>query len=419
MGRQPISLERTMTLRSERTRFSRVVRLIIFGIFLSVIFQLTRFSSTNRSLSKELLRSNAIHTHFLVSHSCNIGHQTVHFPTFPTFIIVGAQKAGTTAISEILDKVPGLLRTREVEPHFWDRDVPSDYEALSSNQRCQLLLCYFKNWIRPGIRSDMITFEKTPILMALENVPEKINLLLPHKPKIIMILRDPVNRLFSEYKMNWQAEEDNKKSNNNNRHRNRNKIIPSRHKTIFLPDNFDGISSTRTNNSKPETKTYKNFTSFDDWVKNGVENLIAKEAIKAPRYSNANTDWNQTDFGIGRPLLGSHALEAFSGIARGFYAQQIKRYMKFFPIDETLKVIRFEDFQKNKIAVLQEILEFVGSSYYKFDDAHINRQLGPTEVLYRYPDLNNATKIYLKHLYKPFNDDLADLLGESWRGVWD
>lgn len=36
------------------------------------------------------------------------------------------------------------------------------------------------------------------------------------------------------------------------------------------------------------------------------------------------------------------------------------------------------------------------------------------------PDpLPNRTREYLHRFFKPYNDELADLLGEEWRGVWD
>ena len=40
--------------------------------------------------------------------SCRIQNETYHFPPFPSFIIVGAQKGGTTAMYNLLQKIPEI-----------------------------------------------------------------------------------------------------------------------------------------------------------------------------------------------------------------------------------------------------------------------------------------------------------------------
>jgi len=323
------------------------------------------------------------------SFTCYNGTQTLSFPHFPHFIIVGAQKAGTTAISTILDRVPNLLGTQLNEAHYWDYEVPLKHpEDWSMTRRCQSLQQYFEMWDTELIKSNTMLFEKTPRMLTIGLVPKLIDLFLPHKPKIIIILRDPITRLFSEHKMSWQ---------------NKGK-------------KFRKIDKRR----KKDGKKAK-LPSFEDRLKVGIEHLKKKKAIRAPRppsSSSIQTEWNSTDFGIGLPL-DQFKDKLFMGIARGFYAAQIKNYMEFFSIGESIKVICYENFMKNKAAVMQELLEFVGSPPYKFDDKQFDEYLGANKILGWYPSLKNETKTYLKYLYKPFNDELADLLGESWRGVWD
>ena len=147
--------------------------------------------------------------------------------------------------------------------------------------------------------------------------------------------------------------------------------------------------------------------------------------IQAPPYSNTTTHWNQADFGIGENLLKNNLVaKAWGMVPRGFYAQQIRHYMKIFPINDTLKVIHYESFQKNKSAVLQELVTFVGGpSSFEFKEEMLEADLSPMQRRRKKniwtPPISDNAKNYLKHLYKPYNDDLADLLGESWRGVWD
>ena len=53
------------------------------------------------------------------TYTCRLGNGTVTFPLLPHFIIVGAQKAGTTALAEFLDMVPGLQGTIKRELLRW------------------------------------------------------------------------------------------------------------------------------------------------------------------------------------------------------------------------------------------------------------------------------------------------------------
>ena len=111
-------------------------------------------------------------------------------------------------------------------------------------------------------------------------------------------------------------------------------------------------------------------------------------------------------------------------IGRGMYAQQLMGWIRYYTLNENLLVVRFEDFVANGTAVLEKIHQFIG-----LDDPHVtvgkedfektfipvrrssNQETGGIE--------DDIMREYLTELYKPFNAELADLLGEEWRGVWD
>jgi len=137
--------------------------------------------------------------------------------------------------------------------------------------------------------------------------------------------------------------------------------------------------------------------------------------VSAPLMGNAS-EWNASDFAVGTPNRRRNYLVV---VARGFYAGQVKGYMEYFPLGTSLQVLRYEHFIENKNLFMNELLEFVGAASYNFKAYQLEKQLGPHKVRTWYPPMNNRTRTYLVHLYKPFNDELADLLGEDWRGVWD
>ena len=302
---------------------------------------------------------------------------------FPHFIIVGAQKAGTTALSYLLDRIPTLLASkagRFWEPHFWDNSTLGNPQQWSSDERCRHLKNYFKNWNATDVKPNSILFEKTPILLALPEVPNKIITALSHKPKIIIILRDPIARAYSQYKMAWL----------------------------------------RFHRKKANGRVNRTFASFELEVMLNANDLVTTGVMKAPSFTNYSTDWNLEDFTI----VGKPTVNYVGMIERGFYAQQIRYYMEHFPLYESLKVISYEAFLRNKTGVLNELSRFIGGPYHNFSDENVTQNLSPLARSQRTlqsvcPPPSNESKAYLKHLYKPYNDELVYLLGESWRGIWD
>eukprot|EP00977_Amphora_coffeiformis_P025979 scaffold23349_cov154-Amphora_coffeaeformis.AAC.3 len=52
------------------------------------------------------------------------------------------------------------------------------------------------------------TFEKTPNYMIWPHVPAAIVETCPWKPKIVIVLRNPIDRLYSQYQMNFVSQPD-------------------------------------------------------------------------------------------------------------------------------------------------------------------------------------------------------------------
>jgi len=303
--------------------------------------------------------------------TCPLHNSTWTFFNFPHFIIVGAQKAGTTAITSLLRNVTNVLGTRRPEAHFWDVVAPHRLE-WTPDQKCLYRFKYLKKFRKARIRRNTIVFEKTPMLLAKPETAAVIRSMMePYPPKIVIILRNPVDRFYSHWKMGWQ-------------------------------------------NSGAKRPHHP---SVEECVEEGVHKLRSRGMIQAPSIGNTS-HWNASDFAVGTPK--GVPDYASLDLSRGFYAGQVKGYMEHFPLGTSLKIIRYEDFMSNKNLVMNELLEFVGGSPHNFMDDRLEKQMGPLKVIKTwYPPMNNKTRAYLKHLYRPFNDELADLLGEDWRGVWD
>ena len=112
------------------------------------------------------------------------------------FLIVGAQKCGTTALASFLAKHPEIYITPVKESHYFDaEDFDNDSWVIRTRYHEM-----FRN--RGG---EKLVGEATPSYMYLEPVAERIYRYNPEM-KLIFLLRDPVHRAISHYKM--QAERD-------------------------------------------------------------------------------------------------------------------------------------------------------------------------------------------------------------------
>lgn len=115
----------------------------------------------------------------------------------PDFLIVGAQRAGTTSLHKYLLDHPQLLGPLDrKELHFFDRDWGSGMGHYRS---------YFPTAIGRRLRAisaggPRLCFETTPEYMFLPEARERIHALLGPVP-LVVILRDPVERAWSAYRM--------------------------------------------------------------------------------------------------------------------------------------------------------------------------------------------------------------------------
>jgi len=108
----------------------------------------------------------------------------------PNFFIVGAAKAGTSSLYHYLKQHHQVFLTSEKEPHFFD-----------NNMLYQKGLDYYLNTHFNGADSYIARGEATPAYLRLYNtvVPRMDNVFQEKKPKILIVLRDPVKRAWSHY----------------------------------------------------------------------------------------------------------------------------------------------------------------------------------------------------------------------------
>lgn len=109
------------------------------------------------------------------------------------FMIIGAQKAGTTALSHFLSQHPDVVMAKGKEVHLFD--APAYSSKWTVDDINQYYAPHFES-ANPAARWG----EATPIYLYR---PEIIPELKRYNPelKLIMVLRDPAERAISHYEM--------------------------------------------------------------------------------------------------------------------------------------------------------------------------------------------------------------------------
>lgn len=112
------------------------------------------------------------------------------------FIIIGAQKSGTTSLHKYLSGHPQIWMPPEKEAPFFSEDT------LYEKGWEHYIADYFYN-----APKEKFWGKATPHYMVDMRVPSRIARLMP-KLKLIAILRHPIERAFSHYKMiaRWEME---------------------------------------------------------------------------------------------------------------------------------------------------------------------------------------------------------------------
>jgi hypothetical protein len=114
--------------------------------------------------------------------------------TLPDFIIIGAQKAGTSSLFYYLSQHPQILPSYKKEVHFFDGGTKPE-----SNNYAEGIKWYQAHFpIKKLMKSGQKTFEASPLYMFNPLVAERIFKLLP-RVKLIVLLRNPTKRAISHY----------------------------------------------------------------------------------------------------------------------------------------------------------------------------------------------------------------------------
>ncbi|PIG94472.1 sulfotransferase [Gloeocapsopsis sp. IPPAS B-1203] len=124
--------------------------------------------------------------------------------TMPNFLVVGAAKAGTTALYYYLKQHPQIYMSPEKEPKFFalegdklDFRGPGDRENI-----CKSAITDIETYrqLFQGVTNEIAIGEASPLYLYSPKAAERIKKYIPDA-KLIAILRNPIERAYSGYIM--------------------------------------------------------------------------------------------------------------------------------------------------------------------------------------------------------------------------
>ena len=119
-----------------------------------------------------------------------------HLRSLPDFVIIGAMKAGTTSLYDFIVKHPAIVSASSKELHYFSLRYRYGELWYRTNFPTKISKYYF--YKKTG--QKLLSGEATPGYLFYPMIPERMKEVLPDV-KLIVILRNPVNRAYSNYRM--------------------------------------------------------------------------------------------------------------------------------------------------------------------------------------------------------------------------
>jgi hypothetical protein len=127
--------------------------------------------------------------------SRGVGRLTAGQRMLPSFLIVGAQRSGTTSMYRALSQHPAVLKAvLHKGVHYFDVNYGEDLDWYRSHFPLRASAARVRR--RTGVTGQ--TFESSPYYMTHPLAPERIERDLPGV-KLLVLVRDPVERAYSAH----------------------------------------------------------------------------------------------------------------------------------------------------------------------------------------------------------------------------
>ncbi|GFH46341.1 hypothetical protein CTEN210_02815 [Chaetoceros tenuissimus] len=323
----------------------------------------------------------------------------------PTAIVIGTQKGGTTAVSHYLNQHPSVMRgLHPMEEHFFDFKVPkgpNNHASMPNGTveeyyREEYLYRYHNRFNLTKIKENpnLKTYEKTPIYIFNPKVPYRMKSIVP-KSKIITVLRDPVERSLSHYKMM----------------RDRNDATLK-----FVEGSFESCLDADFQGLKKYGIIPKDFDCGFQYEEQAV-NQTALDSVIDDKQKVWDIDWTDS-------CMDEKWLKYFSRrrrkekycdsiIGRGLYAMQLRVWWKVYSKaerDELMMFLKSEDMRPvNGTIDMSNLFEMMEVENMEVKEKKVVHKTNFKMIM------KDQTRDRLRCIYRPFNAELERMLGDEWK----
>lgn len=121
---------------------------------------------------------------------------TSPFRLLPDFLLIGAQRGGTTSLYSYLTRHPSVLPSHHKEIHFFDQD----YQKGTNWYRSNFPTIFRKYWVQRRLSGPVETGEASPYYFFHPLVARRVAQTLKDI-KLILLLRNPIDRAYSHYQL--------------------------------------------------------------------------------------------------------------------------------------------------------------------------------------------------------------------------
>jgi hypothetical protein len=304
----------------------------------------------------------------------------------PFVAILGTQKGGTTALANYLYTHKHIQQLRTKELRYFDETLDQDPKIIVENSAIparKALRMFQEQAVGSEITLEVLEFstqllvvDATPnYLFFSDRVPKRLLCIAPWI-KLLVLLRNPVDRAFSQYNMQL-------------------------HRDLTNPDKRRG------------------FVTFEEYVEMDMQ--VLRDLGVIPNTTTVNVQAE-----IEGMLLSPKVLEGWatytklglnSPIGRGLYSIQLTQWMQSLQDAGkklNLQVLQSEEMYNNTKAVFDQVLEHLGLP------AHTLPKFGKIHATtYRDRKMNPETRVLLESFFRPYNRQLEQIMGHEWHDVWE
>ncbi|KAN0031024.1 hypothetical protein ACTA71_003996 [Dictyostelium dimigraforme] len=310
----------------------------------------------------------------------------------PNFIVIGTMKSGTTFLDYYLQKHPQIAHHSKKEIWYFNSYYGNGIEWYAK---------HFEQY--SSLENQKLIGEATPFYINNPNTAPRLFTTLKNA-KLILLLRDPIERSLSQYHFSIQW-------------LNRNKSPPLEYSFEHLIHEEADVIETCVRGHERYREAFK---QRKESQRNGQEQQEQPEQPEQfdmvdPFYTlHSEKNWTfykdcvrcDKCFQIGS-ILHTSGHPTFGMLAKSLYFEQLDYWLNFFPLEQ-IHIIRYEDISSQPESVLSELEDFLDINHIDYGE------FKPRNVVQHDP-MEEEIRNYLINYFRQSNEKLYNLLNRDFK----